>query len=65
MVLLCDERRRKLSMDRTVDSCGCSEQLEYTIKRTPESRLSCCIPITPELGQWMQSGQGHIALPRF
>lgn len=40
------------------------DMLEYAIARKPSSRLTCQIPVTHRLAQWMQQG-GRAELPRY
>ncbi|KAI5480173.1 ferredoxin [Pseudohyphozyma bogoriensis] len=40
------------------------EQLDFAMGRTDDSRLSCQLPVTKELGEWIAQG-GAIDLPRF
>lgn len=40
------------------------EQLDFAMGRSDDSRLSCQIPITAALGEWVKKG-GIIDLPRY
>ncbi|WFC98269.1 lipoyl synthase [Malassezia yamatoensis] len=40
------------------------DMLEYAIDRQPTSRLTCQIPVTRRIAQWMQNG-GRVELPRY
>lgn len=40
------------------------DMLEYAIDRRPTSRLTCQIPVSRRIAQWMQKG-GRVELPRY